>query len=455
LTRTGSLVLVLPLVLRRFADTEVAAWYLFMGMIGLSAFADFGFRGTFVRLIAFGAGGATDIDVQRGTERTAAAPANWELIERLVSMMRRIYAVTSSSIAVLLATVGTAAMLRPLSQVEHAMEAWCAWALICATAAVEFQGRVYKNYLEGMNHVAMARRVETLTKLGAILSSFLVMLIVPSLLNLVVANRAWAFLNVLRDRFLARHVEEGRWMAMRRFPFDRPFFDKVWRPAWRSGVAGLLSNGLSSLTGVFYAQFGSSASLASYLFGLKLMSEIRNVTYAPLYSKLPLLGRLRAQSDVRSVVRVARRGINTSYAVFVLGVVSVGILGAPILTLIGSRTAFVAPTLWWLLAIAFFANRVGAMKLQVYQTTNHVVTHLVDGASGVVLAIAMAALVGPLDVYAFPIAMIAAYLGVHAWVSSIHLYRSVGLSRARYLGDFVLPPAVVLVVLTGLLVATR
>jgi len=454
ITRVGSLLFVLPLVLRKFSDAEVAAWYLFMGMITLSALADFGFRGTFIRLFAFGAGGATDIEVLSGNVRAEKSDPNWDLIERLASTMRRIYAVTSVTILVVLATVGTAAMWRPLDAVPDRRAAWIAWGLICVTATAEFQGRVYKNFLDGLNHVAMARRVETLTKLGAILTSFAVMLLAPTLLNLVIANRAWAFLNVFRDRFLARRVNDARFASFRALPFERAFFSKVWRPAWRSGVAGLLSTGLANVTGVVYAQFAGTSALAAYLFAVKLISEIRNLTYAPLYSKLPLLGRLRAQGDVVELVRVSRRGINTSYAVFLLGVLVVGFGAEWGLHLIESRTTFVPTPLWWLLAIGYFGNRVGAMHMQLYQTTNDVVAHIWDSAAGVVLALIMITLVGSIGVYAFPIAIIAAYLALHAPVSLVYSYRASNLGPREFVMAFVAPPLVVLATLAALLVTS-
>jgi len=453
--RTASLLLVLPMVLRQFSAAEVAAWYLLMGMINTSALADFGFRATFIRAISFGLGGARSIEIFDGRTSRGDQEPNWDLIERITSTMERIYTVLSVVVLLLLASVGSLAMLRPLGQLVDPTEGWICWAIVCVTAVVEFQGRVYSNYLDGLNHVALVRRIDTVAKLGAIFTSFAVMLWAPSLLNLVLANRAWAIFAVVRDLYMVKRVNEGRWNTFRKLPVDRELSATLWRPAWRSGVSGILSTGLTNLTGLIYAQFAtSSGALAAYLFAVKLVSEVRNVALPPLYAKVPLLGRLRAQGDMPELTRVVERGINLSYVVFLAGVIGVGFGAEPLLHLIGSQTAFVPQSLWWLLSIGYLAQRIGGMHLQVHQTTNEVVAHIWDGVAGGVFVIAASALLAPIGVYAFPIAVIIGYLGIHAWVAMLYSYRSLSLLPPEYIRRFVLPPAASVTLLVLILLLT-
>ena len=60
-TKTLSLFIVLPLLLNRFSPSQVALWYLFSTVISLQGLADMGFKFTFIRIIAYGVGGAKDI----------------------------------------------------------------------------------------------------------------------------------------------------------------------------------------------------------------------------------------------------------------------------------------------------------------------------------------------------------------------------------------------------------
>jgi hypothetical protein len=450
--RSGMLLLVTPLVLQKFAPAEVAVWYLFAGVIGLGALADFGFRGTFIRLFAFGVGGASDIGRMPPLGDPSIKAMNWALIERLYATMTRVYVVTTIGVIAAMILLGTPALFRPISSLPRVGEGWLAWALICGTTTIEFPGKMYKNYLDGLLKVALVRRVETLFRAGNILTALAVMVWAPSVLNLVMANRFWVVANVFRDRYLARTVYQGRLRNFTDHPFDGALFAKVWTPAWRGGISGLISRGLPGLTGVLYAQIGSPVAVASYLFALKLVSEIRDISNAPYYSKIPLMARLRAAGEVSRLVTVATRGMTLANIAYLLGVLIVGIFTVPLLALIGSNTPFVTPALWWLLAIAFLAHRIGVYHLQLYVTTNHVISHLVDGAAGAVFVLTVYLTLPEYGLYSFPIGMILGYLGIHAWVSTRFARMSLPITTADFALRFLALPFVLLTVLSAMLV---
>jgi hypothetical protein len=448
--RVGTLLFVLPLILNRFTAAEVAVWYLFAGVISLGAMADFGFRSTFVRLIAYAAGGATEIGVMSGVAARGAASTNWELVEKLNSAMLRVYGTTTAVVVFALIVGGSISLYRPISQVSQPGDAWVAWGVICATSAVEFRGKLYKNYLEGMFQIALVRRVETFFRAAAILSTLAVMSLAPSLLNLVLLSRFWVLANVLRDRYLARAVFDGRYRTFQRVPYDSRFIGQVWSPAWRSGLSTLMARGFLAMTGILYAQIGTPGAVASYLLALKLMTAVRDVCNAPFYSKIPLMGRLRAEGNLVSLVAVASRGMRLANVTFLLGVVGIGLASQPLLQAIGSSTAFVPLTLWWLISLGFFGHRLSSFFMDLYLTTNHVISHIVDGISGAVFGIAALVLFRPLQVYAFPIAMIVAFAGLHVSISATYAMRSIGLRWTTFARQFLVFPTAMIVLLAAL-----
>jgi hypothetical protein len=443
--RVGSLLFVLPLVLNRFTAAEVAVWYLFAGVISLSAMADFGFRSTFIRLTSFAAGGATEIKGRVTATRRDHQQINWSLVERLHSTMYRVYSWTTVLVVLALVLLGTLALWRPIAHLTDQSDAWLAWGVICLTTALEFPGKIYKNYLEGLSFVALVKRVETLFRVAAILSTIAVMTVAPGLLNLVVVNRLWVVANFFRDRYLARAVHDGRMRTFRKLEVDRAFLGQVWAPAWRSGISTVMSKGLLGLSGVLYAQIGSPVTVASYLLALRLITAIRDVCNAPFYSKIPSLGRLRAEGDGPRLVKVAQRGMQLANLTFFAGTVAVGLLATPLLAIIGSKTHFVPLSLWWLIAIGFLGHRVSAFFMHLYLTTNHVISHIVDGAAGIVFGVTAVLLLPAHGVYAFPIGMILAYTGVHTVVSVRYAYRSLPLTPEEFTRRFLIIPSCLLI----------
>ncbi|WP_146753096.1 hypothetical protein [Sphingobacterium multivorum] len=195
--------------------------------------------------------------------------------------------------------------------------------VIIIVNVIRFYGTIYENYLEGLNKIALVRRIEALMSLGSIITSIVVLLLNSNILYLIIANQIWLVFNVIRNWYLARMVEEGKLRSFVHKKFDRELFSYIWKPAWRSGVSGLMSNGLTNLSGLLYAQIGDPKVVAPFLLSMRLITQIREVSMAPFYSKIPYLSQLRAQNRISELIKVVRRGMFMSHIVFVIGVIFV------------------------------------------------------------------------------------------------------------------------------------
>jgi hypothetical protein len=247
------------------------------------------------------------------------------------------------------------------------------------------------------------------------------------LLSLVIANQAWTILNIFRNRWLCRKVEDGQYKKFTGSVIHRDVFDATWQSAWRSGLGILTGYGFIQASGILYAQMSSAANVASYLLALRFIQAISQFSQAPFYSKLPLLARLRAQGDYRQQIQVAQIGMKRSYWTYIIGFISVGLFADPLLHMLHSNANFVSPALWTLLGLAIFAERYGAMHLQLYSTTNHIIWHVANGVTGIIFLIASLALIGHIGVYAFPASMLISNIGFYAWYSAGHSYRAYNL----------------------------
>ena len=102
------------------------------------------------------------------------------------------------------------------------------------------------------------------------------------------------------------------------------------------------------------------------------------------------------------------------------------------------------------MALAFFAERFGAMHLQLYSLTNHIVWHIANGVTGL-LMIAIAWLIYPrLGAYAFPLAMLLAYIGFYCVYSASHTRKAFALQLLRFESRTAAPAVVVLCAGLGL-----
>ncbi len=426
LSKSLSLIVVLPLLLTKLGTAEISLWYLFMTIIGLQSIVDAGFSPTFIRVIAYVKGGVR-IGRLKECHYKDTGKFDIQTLNQVYSTMSRVYRYLGMIWASLLVVAGTIALQRPVAAVPDKGAAWFAWSVIVIASGISFQGTLYSSYLQGMNQVALVRRWETLTSLAAIITSFLVLLADGGLLGLVIANQAWLVINVARDRWLARWTENGILLKFTHQPFNMEVFDAVWPSAWRSGLGILMSYGLIQASGIIYAQIGNAASVATYLLGLRLIQTVSQFSQAPFYSKIPLLARLYAEDRHADLLQAAKRGMTLAHWTYVSGFVGLGLAGAPILMHIGSHAPFPGGLLWSLMGLAFFLERYGAMHIQLYSTTNHIIWHIANGGMGVIYLLTSCLLLKSIGVYAFAVGMIAGYLGFYCWFAAYHSYRAFSL----------------------------
>jgi O-antigen/teichoic acid export membrane protein len=449
-TKTLSLFGVLPLILKKFSPGDIVLWYLFFTIISLQSIADFGFRQTFTRIISYAFGGAEDISVFKPAVKNNNAETkepNLNLLNSIVSIMKHIYVWLSVLLFVLMVTLGSWSMMKPINESQNVYMSWWAWVVVVIVSCISFYGKIYLNFLEGIYKIALVRRVETLTSLGSIVSSIAVLLIAPSLFNLVIINQFWVIIVTIRDWYLCKRVDQGFYQSVSALmPFDKVTFKKIWTPAWRSGISGLMSVGLTNLTGVVYAQLGTSSSVAAYLLAIRIINQIKEISMAPFYSKLPLIAIYRVKNDLIGLKTLVKRSMFLSHSVFIAGVIGVGIFFNQILVILHSEVEFVSPALWLLISFAFFVHRFGAMHIQTYISTNHIISHIADSISGVLFILSALFLGKYIGVYAIPVGMLVGYLGFYAWYAAKHSYRSLNVTFWEFeLQTSILPIVVFLV----------
>ncbi len=444
-SRSLSLIIVLPLILTRFSTEEIVLWYLYMTIISFQMLIDIGFSPTFSRVIAYAMGGAGVDDLKSPINKNNGK-ANWKTIELICTEMRVVYSRLGIFWPMLLVIFGTLVLIKPVSQVQNTFSAWSAWGVLLVVSTVVIRGNIYSSYLQGINQIALLRRWEAITSIGAIVTSFLVLILGGGLLGLVLAQQGWNLLNILHNRWLAGVVENGHFKSFTGGKKNKKIFDAVWPSAWRSGVGHFMSYGLVQASAILYAQVGSASSVASYLLALRLIQTVSQFSQAPFYSKLPVFAKFFAEDKKDKLVSLAKRGMGLAYWCYVAGFIGLGVAGEPLLKFIGSNADFPDSLLWSLLGVGFFVQRYGAMHIQLYSVTNKIIWHISNGISGAVYVMVSLILIQSVGVYAFPIGLIVGYLCFHTWFPAAHSYKTFGLKFMSFEKNVMFGPLVVILI---------
>ena len=431
-SRAGAVALVLPLVVTRLTEAEIALWYLFATIMTLQIIADMGFSSVFARAIAYGMGGAARVGDFRYVDSvsTDVAP-NWSTVFEVRSTMHRTFLVLATLWSIILGVGGSYAVNSLVAELANPIAGWLAWMLVWGASTYRLFGMQYVAYLIGTNNIPTLRRAESLIWLLVLIASLTVLIMGGDLLSLVVVNYGLYALNTVVNQSLCRRVHDST-LHLESGQFNREMFQTLWPRVWRSGLGILSHAGLMQVAAIWYSTNASAGEAATYLIAWNLIRAVDQFAQAPFYSKLPILAKLRVQGDLGAQTRIAEQGMRMSAWVMVTGSVGIGI-GLPLLfTAIDTNIEFAGGLLWSAMVIGAFLERYGAMHLQLYSTTNHIVWHIASGVSGLIYLAALLLLYEHIGVYALPAAQIAANLCWYARYSARKSYAAFNLHFFPY-----------------------
>lgn len=403
--RLAGFAILLPLVLNRLTVEEASLWLLFQALLLLQRMADFGFTPTFVRIVSYARAGKTP---QGNSNPAASWGEGDQSMRRVLGTMRFVYNRLSLGVFLLFAIIGSLAVMRPISQIAEVSTGWLAWLVIVLCSVLVFRGGMFGAYMRGVNKIALYQRWQTVTGMATIMAAIVVLLFDGGLLGLVAVAQLGAVIGIIVTRWLANQdAPEGSWTE--RIIRDTDVLQTIWPAAWRSGLGVVMAFGTIQGAGVIYAQIALPADAAAFLLAQRIVQTLASFANAPFYTRIPHMARMYAEGRYGDLVECAKTGMIRTNWLLISGIIFVGITGPHLLTTIGSQTSFVDKQVWWLLGLAVLLERIGAMHLQLYSVKNHIVWHIANGVTGVIMIIAMLVSYNKIGLLGLPLGMVIAY----------------------------------------------
>jgi len=414
------LLMLTPVLLVRFEPSEITVWYLLLTLISLQTLADFGFSTTFSRAISYTLSGVEKLaDVHSRTTRLEGPfLMNRNLMIQVLSTMRFIYFRMAVIAFLVIGVAGTAILWTPIQRTAIPQYAWVAWTFTLFTIGITFWGNFLSAYLQGINKIALLRQSEAAWTIAGLFVATTIAWFGGGLLPIIGAYQLFNIGNVFWNWHLSARSHEGVLLESSSKILDRDVFGFVWPAAWRSGLGAISSVMLvQHFPAVVFAHLAVPEVSAAFMLSSRIMSAIVQIAQAPFYSKIPTLSRLYADQHYDDVVYVASRGMQKTYILFAAGVFITGISAPYALDCIGSKSNMVTPLYWFSMSFAFAIDRFGAMNMQLYSLSNHIVWHLANGATGLLflgVSFLLYSWVGP---WCSPIAMASSYALIYTPLS--------------------------------------
>ncbi len=405
-SRVLGFAILLPLVLGNLTVEEASLWLLFQAVLALQGMADFGFSPTFIRIISYARSEKNASKIT--SDKINLLSINDALMHRVIGTMRCVYNRLSWVVFFLMTLLGSLVVMKPILLLEDITIGWSAWTVIAVSSVLIFRGGMFGAYMQGADQIALYQRWQIVTGMVSLIGAIIALLMGGGLFLLVLIVQAGGVVSVFVTRRLAiQHAPKGSWFdpAIK----DSEVMQTVWPAAWRSGLGVAVTCGTIQGTGVAYAQIAPAADAAAFLLAQRVVRTLSAFANAPFYTCIPHMSRMYAEGRLAELVESARVGMLQANWILVGGIIVVGFTAEPLLVFIGSQTTFVSTGVWWMLGLATLIERIGAMHLQLYSTTNHIVWHIVASITGGIMLFTIPISFQWLGVIGLPLGILIAY----------------------------------------------
>jgi hypothetical protein len=384
----GSALFILPLLLKRFDELEIAFWFMVNIFIQLARLADSGFGPTLIRAVSYFKAGAKSLPLNKKDfeeiEVTEKGSPNLSKMADLLSTSNRIYLILSLFAMLLLSTLGVAVTWNIFEMSDFRPDFIWAFVLIIVNSYIVLQTVKWTSFMTGLDFVAKSNGFYSILGSIRVFVYIAILLIYPSVLLLIAYNLLTSIAIFL---YLRNYVR--KWFAKQKVDlrkhktFDKEIFKAIWPATWKLGGIYWGNYLITYGTSIIIAQIDDTALMAGFLFTQRIMFIIRRIAEAPFYANIQKTYKLLAFKDFVGLKKLVSMNVFLAMSIVFSSLTIIGVFGNWGLELLGIETRIVPPIIYVLMMLMTAFEIHGAMHGTIYSSTNLVpflIPSLVSGA---------------------------------------------------------------------------
>ena len=302
--RVGANILLLPLVLSRLSQSELALWWVFLALGAFANLADFGFGQAITRVYGFLWAGADDFDAEGLRPPRKAGTPNLPRIRQLNRAVHYLYWRLSLAATALLGLVGTLFLIKPVGALDQPWHAWFAWGTFLLIIGYSLGTSHWAFACQGINRVRELQAANLWSSLAYVLSAAAMLLLGLGLLAVVIgtAIRAAAARALYRRTYREAVGDDGGEARV-----DLTMLSRLWPNARKFGVIAVGSYLIYNGNVLICSQFLGEAVTASFGLTVQIGSFLTNFAAMWLTVKWPQITILRTQGRLEEMALLFAR----------------------------------------------------------------------------------------------------------------------------------------------------
>lgn len=440
-SKSLNFLIVLPIVLKNFSPQDITFWYLISNFFFIILIIDSGFSNTFIRMLAYGTVGNRNILSSNGYNTISNQNTNnydFEFVNSVIFVMKSFYKNIIIIIFFSSFFIGYLAFETPVTNSSNPTLGWIVCLILQFSFPFLIWGGVYSNVLQGMNKIPSLRLGETIFNFLSSCTSIIILVINPSIYYISISFIIWSLLAVARNYILVLRIDRLKVKIIDIGLFQK-IKDNVISNSIKSGFGVLFSQGITYFMGFFYANKLNPEISASFLVTINLVNNLKTFAQAPFYSKIPYFSSLVASNKMPELITFVKRSMRLVYLVFVVLSVIIWYFLYFYSEYNGNNSFKPNLVLYFLLVFGFFIERFGAMHIQLYSMSNHILWHIQNGVTGLITIIATIVVFNYSNVMSYPIGLVIGNVFFYSWFGSYYSMKFLKISFWEFEKNVFLP----------------
>lgn len=420
----GTALLILPIILNRLPDEDMAIWYIFMSISSIVGLIDFGFSQSLSKQVSFVYSGVSTLrreGLSENEEISNKGYVNIKLLNDLYRTCVSLYRKIAFVIGIVLLFCGSIYLYFVVDKLS--IDIVLSWLLFSISMVYNFYYEYILVFIRGRGLIFEMNRLMIVSKSVQIISLYVLILLGWGLLSLVVANFLSTFiLRVLGKKLM---IEPYDMKQIKTFDKYNDLTNILWYNAKRYGIASLgvvlLAQSNVFLSGIFLPL----KSVSELGLTIQVFTILTVVARVPLSSYLPKLSALFVENNIQKVRHYFFVCQFQCYLIYLFGSIILIFFGNTILTnIIHSNTLLPKISVLVIYFVFYLMELTHGNCVTLISAENKVIYYKASIVSGgISITSTIILLCCGVGVYAFPLGLIMGGLPYNLWKWPLYVYQ--------------------------------
>lgn len=333
----------LPLILSMLSTEEIAMNYLMMTVGTLVALIDFGFNPQFGRNVTYVFSGSQNL-TKDGLIGVQTGNVNYHLLKGLIAVAKTTYRLMGLIVLVIMLTLGTWYIYAVTDGFTNISNSFIIWIVYSISTFFNIYFYYYSSLLTGSGKIKESKQALLATRVGYIVLAYVMLLMGWGLMGVVLANLISPFLGRALSYYFFYSKELQDKLACESVTKDekKKLFNVIWYNAKKLGVNFIGAYAITRFAMFIAGLYLSMEDIASYGLMTQLVSILVGISNVFFSSFIPSINNYKVLGENDKLIHNFARSQIVFIFLFVLGSITIVVLGPWVLQLIGSNAVLPA-----------------------------------------------------------------------------------------------------------------